>query len=167
MQNKYPTLSHRFSKLRMISAVQKQPYPPGDSYQIRELLWHQFSVSRLSLLRYPVSFLRCLNNILILGEHILFCLQDFLMILVPLINLHIVKRYWATVTNYWSPQKSTLGVISSGTNQAKQDVVAKCCYCGQDAVIPQFVNKCSFCYYCLKANQIADAQFVSTNCPHS
>ncbi|CAG7732658.1 unnamed protein product [Allacma fusca] len=132
--NKYLTLSHRFSGVRIIPSKQRLPFPPGDSYQIRELLWHQFS--------------------------------DFLMIVVPFINLHVFKRYWSMVRRYWSPDSNQRMRSGSFNATHRDDVVAKCCFCNQDAIIPQFKNKCSFCYYCLRANQLADKDFKCDKCTY-
>ena len=83
------------------------------------------------------------------------------MIVLPLVNIHRLRRY----LRQWGI--SSLTGTTSVPKVKAEAVVLKCCLCKEDAVIPQRNDNCTFCYYCLKANVIADSEFRCISCCHS
>ncbi|OXA49978.1 peroxisome biogenesis factor 2 [Folsomia candida] len=131
MQNKYPSLVNRILKVKMTPAFDRVNPVVGYSYQLREMLWHQFA--------------------------------DFLIIVLPIVNIHRVKRY----LRQWGFNSTTSSTPVSRNGGTLSHSVLKCCLCNEDAVIPQHFDSCVFCYYCLKANKMADPEFRCTSCIHA
>jgi len=139
IQNKYPSLIHRICRLRMIPAVQREPYAPGDSYQIRELLWHQFS------------------------DFLMITLPFFKLYIVKKYWLYL-KQYWSVNRAGQVPSTVTTIVPVSTTEST---AVLKCCFCQQDAVVPHRLGNCHLCYYCLKSNTFDETAFLCSIASHN
>ena len=84
------------------------------------------------------------------------------MIILPVMNIHRLKRYLGD----WLASSNKNTNIAPNFPQ-RNNSPSKCCVCALDAVIPQHIDACSFCYYCLQSNKMADPNFRGNkNCPH-
>jgi len=91
------------------------------------------------------------------------------MFVLPLINFHRLKRQlnnWSWKTK--SQNSKRIEALLSSSESLQDDTRVKiCCICDKDAIIPQTIDFCTFCYSCIKANLLADPDFKSMNCVHS
>ncbi|XP_048363739.1 peroxisome biogenesis factor 2 [Sphaerodactylus townsendi] len=82
---------------------------------------------------------------------------EFLIFLLPLINIHKLKlklSSWSLAVAGCSSKESSLAADSK-----------ECCFCGEWPTLPHTVG-CShvFCYYCLKSNYLFDMYFTCPKC---
>lgn len=63
MQNKYPSLVNRILKVKMTPAFDRVNPVVGYSYQLREMLWHQFAVSNRCTTLFTWAFIYVCNNL--------------------------------------------------------------------------------------------------------
>lgn len=86
---------------------------------------------------------------------------ELLNVTVPLINLHSMKRKFANALKPSSDQ------LLLERRQPNLDTNTKCAICLQRPSLPHHIH-CShvFCYYCLKANVLADSKFQCLICDY-
>jgi len=91
--------------------------------------------------------------------------SEFLLFLLPLINMDRIKNFlYRRLFTKPRPEMSTIRRSPSATTLLHPPL---CCpVCNSDPVFNPYISSCGhiFCYYCLKANCMADSQFPCPKC---
>lgn len=150
---KRPSLVDFILGLDNISMFGNRRREIGYSHMTRELIWSGFMV----IIRDKHFQFNC-----IFANSSTFFLQELLGFTLPLINYHYVKRKYRNILKSMMPASLS---SKQAPEKPKFDINTTCAYCDKRPTLPYHMGcRHVFCYYCLKGNLLADAQFECPSC---